>query len=102
MVKYSCSPKILRIGTRSVITMARPLKIAPATKYGAKIVVCQPGTMDMAKSHDTTECTESTSGVARAARYRYARVKFFHSRSVPRQPSERMLYSFFRQGTRSE
>ena len=30
------------------------------------MVVCQPGTTDVAKSKDTTECTESTSGVERA------------------------------------
>ena len=42
--------------------------MAPATKYGAKIVPCQPGTIDAAKSQLTTECTESTSGVASAAR----------------------------------
>ena len=53
--------------------MAKPEKIAPATKYGGKIVVCQPGSCDTAKSNDTTECTESTSGVASAARIRYAR-----------------------------
>ena len=51
-----------------MITRPTPEKIAPATKYGAKIVVCQPGTIAMAKSHDTTECTESTRGVASAAR----------------------------------
>src|SRR5690606_949478 len=67
-VKYASRPKILRIGIRIVITIARPLKMAPATKYGAKTVECHPGTIDTAKSHDTTECTESTSGVARAAR----------------------------------
>ena len=33
----------------------RPEKIAPATKYGAKMVVCQPGTEDIAKSKETIE-----------------------------------------------
>ena len=28
------------------------------------MVECQPGTMAMAKSHDTTLCTDSTRGVA--------------------------------------
>jgi hypothetical protein len=42
--------------------------MAPATKYGGKIVVCHPGRIDVAKSKDTTECTESTSGVERPAR----------------------------------
>src|SRR5437763_318387 len=89
-------------GTISVTTMATPERMAPATKYGAKMVVCQPGTMETAKSHDTTECTESTSGVASAARKRYARVKCRHSRSVPRQPSESTAYVFLRHGTVAE
>jgi len=57
----------------SVNTIAKPLKMAPATKYGGKIVVCQPGSCDVAKSNDTTEWTLNTSGVARPARIRYAR-----------------------------
>ena len=52
--------------------MPNPEKIAPATKYGGKIVVCQPGSCDTAKSSDTMECTDSTSGVERPARIRYA------------------------------
>jgi hypothetical protein len=48
-------------------TMAKPEKMAPSTKKGAKRVECQPGTRAMAKSKDTTLCTESTRGVARAA-----------------------------------
>src|SRR2546423_4436953 len=43
----------------------------------------------MAKSNDTTEWTDSTSGVDNAARNRYARAKCRHSLSVLRQPSER-------------
>ena len=57
-----------RAGTMMVSTIAKPPKIAPATKYGGKIVVCQPGTTEVAKSNETTECTESTSGVESAAR----------------------------------
>src|SRR5215472_11877232 len=71
-----------------VNTIPMPEKIAPATKYGGKIVACHPGVSAIAKSNDTTECTESTSGVANAARNRYARVKCRHSRSELRQPSE--------------
>src|ERR1044071_6244532 len=71
-----------------VNAMPMPEKIAPATKYGGKIVACHPGTNAIAKSNDTTECTDSTSGVAKAARNRYARVKCRHSRSELRQPSE--------------
>src|ERR1039457_22628 len=71
-----------------VKTIPIPEKIAPATKYGAKIVVCQPGTSAIAKSNETTECTERTSGVENAARNRYARAKWRHSTSVLRQPNE--------------
>src|SRR6266850_4347629 len=66
-VMSSSRPNSVRIGVSSVITMPHPEQIAPATKYGAKIVACQPGTMPIAKSHDTTECTDSTSGVESAA-----------------------------------
>ena len=47
--------------------MANPEKIAPATKYGGKIVVCQPGITDVAKSKDTMVCTDNTSGVLKPA-----------------------------------
>ena len=47
--------------------------MAPATKYGGKNVVCQPGSCETAKSKLTTECTDNTSGVASAASSRYAR-----------------------------
>jgi hypothetical protein len=47
--------------------MAKPEKIAPATKYGGNIVVCQPGRTATAKSKLTTVCTERTRGVARPA-----------------------------------
>jgi len=33
-----------------MIIMATPEKMAPDTKYGAKIVLCQPGVIDVAKS----------------------------------------------------
>src|SRR5215470_4910563 len=71
-----------------VNTMPMPEKMAPATKYGGKIVACQPGVSAIAKSNDTTECTDNTSGVANAARKRYARVKCRHSRSELRHPSD--------------
>ncbi len=67
------SLKTVRAMRRTVSTIAKPLKIAPATKYGGKIVVCHPGSTDVAKSIETTLCTERTSGVAIAARIRYAR-----------------------------
>src|ERR1700733_837391 len=72
-----------------VNTIPMPEKIAPATKYGGKIVACQPGVFAIAKSNDTTECTESTSGVLNAARNRYARAKCRHSASEFLHPKER-------------
>ena len=57
----------LRAMIISVSTMAMPEKIAPATKYGGKIVACQPGITAVAKSQLTMVWTETTSGVARPA-----------------------------------
>jgi hypothetical protein len=49
----------------SVSTIANAGEDRPdATKYGGKIVVCQPGMTDVAKSKLTMVCTETTSGVA--------------------------------------
>jgi hypothetical protein len=50
--------------------MASPERRAPATKKGGKMVECQPGTSETAKSQDTMEWTETTSGVMRAAKRR--------------------------------
>src|SRR6185503_20696129 len=71
-----------------VNTIPMPEKIAPATKYGGKIVVCHPGLMAIAKSNDTTECTDSTSGVENAAKNKYIRAKCRHSLSEFRHPNE--------------
>ena len=60
-------PRNSRAGIIQVTTIAKPEKTAPATKYGGKIVVCQPGSTDTAKSNDTIVWTESTSGVDRPA-----------------------------------
>src|ERR1700743_2077209 len=72
IVMKSFNPNSSRAGIASVITIANPEKIAPATKYGGKIVVCQPGTCDTAKSNDTTLCTDNTNGVANPAKIKYA------------------------------
>ena len=50
--------------------MPKPEKMAPATKYGGKIVVCQPGRSETAKSKETIVWTERTSGVEMPARIR--------------------------------
>src|SRR5262249_605022 len=58
------------MGNIRMSTMAKPEKMAPSTKKGAKSVEGQPGTRAMAKSNDTTLCTDSTRGGARATRGR--------------------------------
>ena len=57
--------------------------MAPATKYGGKIVVCQPGSCATAKSNDTMVCTQSTSGVASPASSRYAVRHWCQCRASP-------------------
>ena len=66
----SSSLKSERSGISKVSTMPKPEKIAPATKYGGKMVVCHPGTTETAKSNDTIECTDNTNGVLRPAKRR--------------------------------
>ena len=75
---------------KSVFTIAKPEKIAPATKYGGKIVVCHPGITEVAKSKDTMVCTESTSGVAKPANTRDTSSKRCQSFARPLHPKERI------------
>ena len=63
--------ELFRTRVSKVTTIPKPEKIAPATKYGGKIVVCQPGSMETAKSKDTIVCTDKTSGVESAANNMY-------------------------------
>ena len=72
--------------------MANPEKTAPATKYGGKIVVCQPGITDVAKSKDTIECTENTSGVANPANTKETNSNRFQCFALPDHPKDRMVY----------
>src|SRR5437868_11705836 len=67
--------------------------MAPATKYGGKMVVCQPGTIATAKSKLTTVCTETTSGVAMPAKSKYATSYRCQCRAEFRQPIARMPYT---------
>ena len=71
--------------------MAKPEKIAPATKYGGKMVVCQPGITEVAKSIDTIVCTDNTSGVARPARTRDTSSKRCQCFALPPHPNESNL-----------
>ena len=64
--------------------------MAPATKYGGKIVVCQPASAATAKSKLMTVCTESTSGVERPASSSEAVSYRIQWRVEPRQPSDSM------------
>jgi hypothetical protein len=52
------------------------------------MVLCQPGTREVAKSVDTTECTENTSGVARPASTRLTSSKRCQALALPVQPKE--------------
>ena len=66
-----------------VFTIANPENTAPATKYGGKMVVCQPGTIEVAKSKDTIVCTESTNGVAKPANTKDTSSKRCQSYALP-------------------
>ena len=79
-------------GMISVSTIAKPPKMAPATKYGGKIVVCQPGSCDVAKSKDTTECTaeHQRRGERREQQVGAARSGASAALPSPRQPSASM------------
>src|SRR3954470_21067335 len=67
IVMYSSKANTFLKTSINVCTIAKPENIAPATKYGGKIVVCQPGTTDVAKSKDTMVCTDNTNGVLKPA-----------------------------------
>lgn len=41
--------------------------MAPTTKYGPKMLLCQPGRSVMPKTHDTTVCTETATGMITTA-----------------------------------
>src|SRR5687768_9689161 len=72
--------------------MAKPLKIAPATKYGGKIVECHPGSFDSAKSMLTMLCTLKTSGVPRRARSSCPTRAACHCRADPEKPRAKKAY----------
>ena len=73
-----------------VNTIANPEKIAPATKYGGKIVVCHPGITDVAKSMDTIECTENTNGVAKPANTKEISSNLFQCFAEPDHPNDKV------------
>src|SRR5215472_11905238 len=68
--------------------------MAPATKYGGKNVLCQPGTIAIVKSKLTTVCTESTSGVASPDSSSDAVSYTLQCRAEPRHPIARIPYTY--------
>ena len=68
MVTRCFNPYISRQTNMTVITIEKPEKTAPATKYGGKMVVCHPGMTEVAKSKETIVCTDRTNGVEIPAR----------------------------------
>src|SRR5687767_2394525 len=73
--------------------MAKPLKIAPATKYGGKIVECHPGSLDSAKSMLTMLCTLKTRGVPSPARSSCPTRAACHCRAEPEKPRAKNAYA---------
>ena len=71
-----------------VNTIPTPEKIAPATKYGGKIVVCQPGVERHreVQGHDGVHREHERRGERGEEQVRA--VKWRHSRSEFRQPSD--------------
>ena len=61
-------------------------------------MVCHPGITEVAKSNDTIECTENTSGVARPAKTNETSSKRFQCLARPDQPNDMIEYIFFEIG----
>ena len=70
--------------------MAKPENTAPDTKYGGKMVVCHPGITEVAKSMETMECTENTSGVAMPASTKLTSSKRVQCLARPLHPKLKM------------
>src|SRR5680860_512183 len=62
------------------------------------MVLCHPGTTEVAKSKDTIVCTESTKGVAKPANTKETSSKRCQSFTLPLQPKLNRLYIFFWKG----
>src|ERR1700759_188728 len=92
LVVLFARPNPLRPPSNSVCTMAKPEKIAPATKYGGKMVVCHPGSSEVSKSMDTMVCTESTNGVEIPAKINDTVSKRCHVFTEPVQPNDNTEY----------
>src|SRR5690606_20145673 len=81
--------------SNKVCTMAKPEKIAPATKYGGKIVVCHPGITEVAKSMDTIVCTDNTNGVEIPAKIKETISNRCQVLTEPFQPKDKIEYTRF-------
>ena len=80
---------------KRVFTIANPENIAPATKYGGKIVVCHPGITEVAKSNETIVWTDNTRGVASQAKTNETSSNLCQSFALPVHPKLNKLYIFF-------
>ena len=69
------------------ISAAIPLNMAPATKYGPKIVECHIGTGAIEKSNETMVWTETATGMIATAMIVIADSRRCHCVGVPRHPS---------------
>jgi hypothetical protein len=75
-----------------IATMAAmPEKMAPATKYGPKMVECHIGWIVMEKTKETTVWTEMAMGITSTAMIAIARFRTFCWRALPVQPRARIV-----------
>src|SRR3990170_7891482 len=90
---YSSRWYTLRRTAITMIRVAMPENIAPATKNAPKIVLFQGSRSVMAKIQDTTVCTETAMGMIRIMAVAIAACMERHCGGVPCQRTDSRLYS---------